>query len=96
MPGRARLPPLRLGESVRRRQAPWPPVTRARGHGHSRLLPDDVDLPQPPEGYTDESWFQNYDSYVNDVNATLEAQAPGSFFPTINSLDSLARSINVR
>ena len=62
----------------------------------SPILPDAVDFPPPPEGYTAENWFQNYDSYVNDVKEALEAQAPGSFFPTINSLDSLVRSITVR
>jgi hypothetical protein len=55
------------------------------------ILPDDMDF-----HYTDESWFQNYDSYVNDVKEALAAQTPGSFFPTINNLDSLIRSITVR
>lgn len=62
----------------------------------SPILPDDVDFPPPPEGYTDESWFQNYDSYVRDVKEALEVQAPGSFFPTINVLDSLVESMTVR
>ncbi len=62
----------------------------------SPILPDDSDFPPPPEGYTDESWFQNYDSYVSDMKDALDAQPPGSFFPTINSLDSLVRSITVR
>lgn len=61
----------------------------------SPILPADVDFPPPPEGYTDESWFQNYSSYVSDMKETLEAQAPGSFSPTINSLDSLVESITV-
>jgi hypothetical protein len=60
------------------------------------ILPDDVDFPPPPEGNTDESWFQNYDSYVNDVKDALEAQTASSFFPTLESLDSLVRSITVR
>ena len=62
---------------------------------NSPILPADVDFPPPPEGYTDESWFQNYDSYVNDVKDALEAQAPGSFSPTISILDSLVASITV-
>lgn len=55
------------------------------------ILPDDMDFRS-----TDENWFQNYDSYVNDTKGALEAQTPGSFFPAINSLDSLVRSIIVR
>jgi len=62
----------------------------------SPILPEDADFPPPPEGYTDESWFQNYSSYVSDVKDTLEAQAPGSFSPTISILDSLVESITVR
>jgi hypothetical protein len=50
----------------------------------------------PPDGYTIESWFQNYNSYVSDVKDALEAQAPGSFSPTINILDSLVKSISIR
>ena len=60
------------------------------------ILPEDVDFPPPPEGYPDESWFQNYSSYVSDVKDALEAQAPGSFSPTISILDSLVESITVR
>jgi hypothetical protein len=62
----------------------------------SPILPADVDFPPPPEGYTDESWFQNYSSYVSDVKDALEAQAPDSFAPTINSLDNLVKSITIR
>lgn len=62
----------------------------------SSILPDNVDFPPPPEGYTNESWFQHYSSYVRDVKDELEAQAPGSFFPTINSLDSLVDSIIIK
>jgi hypothetical protein len=59
-------------------------------------LPEDIDFPPPPEGYTDESWFQNYDAYVGEVVETLEAQSPGSFYPTINILDRLIKSITLR
>lgn len=62
----------------------------------SPILPAEADFRILPEGYTIESWFQNYSSYVGDVKGALEAQAPGSFFPTINSLDYLVRSITVR
>jgi len=59
------------------------------------LLPDDY-IPWPPEGYTDESWSKNYDSYVSEVKDALDAQAPGSFSPTLNILDNLVYSISVR
>jgi len=62
----------------------------------SPSLPADADFNTLPEGYTIESWSQNYSSYVSDVKDVLEAQAPDSFFPTINSLDSLIRSITVK
>ena len=62
----------------------------------SRILPEDVDFPPPPEGYTVESWFQNYSSYASEVKDALDAQAPGSFSPTINILDSLVNSITIR
>ena len=59
----------------------------------SPILPADADFNTLPEGYTFESWFQDYSSYVSDLKEALEAQAPGSFLPTINSLDNLVRSI---
>jgi hypothetical protein len=62
----------------------------------SPILAEDVDFPPSPEGYTDESWFQNYSSYVSDVKDALEPQASGSFSPTIGILDSLVESITVR
>ncbi|MBN2385810.1 MAG: hypothetical protein JXB85_02235 [Anaerolineales bacterium] len=62
----------------------------------SPILPADADFHTLPEGYTSESWFQDYSSYVSDVKDVLEAQTPDSFFPTINRLDSLIRSITVR
>lgn len=62
----------------------------------SPSLPADADFNTLPEGYTIESWSQNYSSYVSDVKDVLEARAPDSFFPTINSLDSLIRSITVK
>jgi len=60
------------------------------------ILPGDVDFPPPPEGYSIESWFQNYSSYVSGVKDALEEQAPGSFSPTISLLDRLVMSIRVR
>jgi hypothetical protein len=61
----------------------------------SPILPADADFRTLPEGDTIESWFQNYSSYVSDLKDALEAQAPDSFFPTINSLDNLVRSLSV-
>lgn len=49
-----------------------------------------------PEGYTDESLIQGYDAYVGEVKATLEAQTLDSFFPAIESLDTLVRSISIK
>jgi hypothetical protein len=59
----------------------------------SPILPADNDT--LPEGYTEENLIQNYDSYASGVKEALEAQAPGSFSPTINMLDSLVESITV-
>jgi hypothetical protein len=61
----------------------------------SPVLPDDVGVRMLPEGYTLETWLQNYSSYISDVKDALDAQAPSSFFPTLDSLDSLVRSITV-
>jgi hypothetical protein len=61
----------------------------------SSILPPDADFRTLPEGYTSESWFQNYSSYVIDLKAVLEAQVSGSFFPTVDSLDNLVKSITV-
>jgi hypothetical protein len=61
----------------------------------SPIVPADADFHTLPEGYTMESWFQNYRSYVSDVKDALEAQAPGSFFPTVSILDGLVESITV-
>jgi hypothetical protein len=60
----------------------------------SPILPADYDT--LPEGYTEESLILNYNSYVSDVKDALEAQAPGSFSPTTDSLDSLVKSITIR
>jgi hypothetical protein len=60
----------------------------------SPVLPQDYDT--LPEGYTEESLIQNYSSYVSDVKDALETQASDSFSPTINSLDSLVKSITIR
>jgi len=60
----------------------------------SPILPADYDT--LPEGYTRESLIQNYGSYASNVKDALEAQAPDSFFPTVNSLDNLVKSITVR
>ena len=62
----------------------------------SPSLPADADMRELPDGYAIESWFQTYSFYVSDVKTALEAQSPGSFFPTIRILDSLVESITIR
>jgi hypothetical protein len=59
----------------------------------SPILPAEYDM--LPEGYTQESLILNYSSYMRDVKDALEAQAPGSFFPTIDRLDNLIKRITV-
>lgn len=49
-----------------------------------------------PEGYSDESLILGYDAYVGEVKATLAAQPLDAFFPSIESLDNLVRSISVQ
>lgn len=61
----------------------------------SPILPAEADLQTLPEGYTRETWFQTYGTYINDVKDRLETQAPGSFFPTLDNLDELVRSITI-
>jgi hypothetical protein len=60
----------------------------------SPMLPASYDT--LPGGYTQESLIQNYDTYLDEVKDGLEAQAPGSFWPSINSLDNLVESITIR
>ena len=60
----------------------------------SPILPDDNDT--LPAGYTQESLLLNYDAYASEVKDALAAQTPGSFFPAIDSLDSLVKSITIR
>lgn len=60
---------------------------------NSPLLPASYDM--LPEGYTQESLMLNYSSYVQDVKEALEAQAPDSFYPAIDSLDNLVKNITI-
>lgn len=69
----------------------WLAITMPIG---SPILPDERDT--YPEGYTFESLLQDYDAYVADVVNALELQAPDSFFPPIDSLDNLVKSIIIR
>lgn len=69
----------------------WVAVTLPIGNS---ILPATNDT--LPEGYTDESLILGYDAYVREVKAALEAQPPDSFFPAIESLDNLVRSITVK
>ncbi len=59
----------------------------------NNLLPDTDDT--LPEGYTQESLSENYNAYVSKLKAELESQSPGSFFPTIEILDTLVKTITV-
>ena len=59
----------------------------------SPILPANYDT--LPEGYTQESLILNYSSYVGDVKDALGAQAPGSFSPTLDILDSLVKGITL-
>jgi hypothetical protein len=68
----------------------WVAVTLPIGNS---ILPATNDM--LPEGYTDESLIQGYAAYVREVKAALEAQPLDSFFPAIDSLDNLVRSISV-
>jgi len=61
----------------------------------SPILPADADFDSLPGGYSSESWFQDYGSYVSGVKDALEAQGPGSFFPAIRILDGLVESITL-
>jgi hypothetical protein len=70
----------------------WVTVTLPISHP---ILPANNSFPPPPEGYTEETWSQNYDSYVREVKDALDAQGPGSFSPTLNILDNLVSSISV-
>jgi len=60
----------------------------------SPILPAEYDT--MPEGYTEESLILNYNSYVSEVKEALEAQLPDLFSPTLDSLDSLVKSITIR
>jgi hypothetical protein len=55
-----------------------------------------LSFPPPLEGYTLESWSQNFSTYVSEVKDALDAQAPESFFPTLSQSDLLVQSITVR
>ena len=59
----------------------------------SPILPAEYDT--LPESYTQESLLVNYSFFVSDVKDVLKAQDPDSFFPTINSLDTVVGSITV-
>lgn len=60
----------------------------------SPVLPADYDI--FPKGYTQESLIANYKAYVSDVERQLKSQLPDSFFPTMDSLDELIKSVIVK
>lgn len=59
------------------------------------VLPDDADIIDLPEGYSNETWFQEYDSYIELITSTLQPQSPASFSPNLEILDHLVNSIIV-
>lgn len=69
----------------------WVAVTLPVSHA---VLPADNHI--LPEGYTDERLIQGYDAYVGEVEATLAAQPLDTFFPPVERLDNLVRSISVK
>jgi hypothetical protein len=70
----------------------WVTVTHPISHP---VLPDNADFSTLPEGYTFETWFQNFDAYVKNMVSTLEPLKPDSFYPTITMLDNLVSSIAI-
>ncbi len=58
------------------------------------MLPANPD--NPPGGQTWEQFANNYEPYITDMIAQLEAQAPESFIPSLTALDALAQSIIIQ
>ncbi|MCJ7827005.1 MAG: hypothetical protein MUP36_02035 [Demequinaceae bacterium] len=56
------------------------------------LLPDNS---WPPEGMTQQEFYDVYDAYVADNVDLLNAQPTDSFTPTIDALDALVSSITI-
>jgi hypothetical protein len=48
-----------------------------------------------PTGYTRESLLLHYDAYAAEVKDLLSAQPPGSFSPSLESMDALVMSIKI-
>lgn len=47
----------------------------------------------PPEGYSMDDLIKDYDTYLNELQSVLDAQAPDTFSPAIQDLDNLVQSI---
>ncbi len=58
------------------------------------ILPANAD--NPPNGQGWEDFSNYYESYLADITAQLNAQGPGSFYPTITLLDALINSIVIQ
>lgn len=48
-----------------------------------------------PGGLSHEDFANNYATYINDMVNQLNAQAPGSYTPTLTALDALVTSITI-
>jgi hypothetical protein len=57
------------------------------------MLPPNGD--NPPNGMTQQQFSDQFNTYISDLAAKLEAQPPESFNPTIAALDALIESIMV-
>lgn len=58
------------------------------------MLPANPD--NPPGGQTWEQFANNYEPYITDMIAQLEAQPPESYIPSLTALDALAKSIIIQ
>jgi hypothetical protein len=60
---------------------------------HSSVLPSNAGW--PPEGMTEYEFAANYETYVADHVAALDAEATADFAPSIDALDALVESISI-
>ena len=58
------------------------------------ILPENGDT--YPGGETFDQFVNNYDTYIADMVAQLNSQAPGNYAPTLTMLDTLVSSITIQ
>jgi len=58
------------------------------------ILPDNAD--NPPGGQTWDQFTNNYSTYIADLTAQLNSQAPGNYTPDLGQLDALISSISIQ